>query len=141
MAEDNTAEPLRFKVVEKRKVNPKISGATYHRIEAQKPPEDRTDEESRIVRKVNARHDVPEDAEDGDEFTVEELAEAIDRDLRPESQKEQDALREAREAGETVTVWKTTDFCDDSSKQCSTDTVRKVATPDGEIETQREHTF
>jgi hypothetical protein len=56
-------------------------------------------------------------------------------------EKDQDALEESAEIGEEVVISKTTTYCNDSSKECNLDHVTRVATPEGEIETRRTHTY
>lgn len=52
---------------------------------------------------------------------------------------EQTALDKARETDTDVTIETWTEACDGSVNECSLDHVRRVATPDGEIEIRRNH--
>lgn len=51
------------------------------------------------------------------------------------------ALDEASAAGERVPALSTTGECADDSRECSLDRVAFVATPDGEIDVERTHTY
>lgn len=86
---------------------------------------------------IDTEHDVPEDAETGDTLTP---ADILD-DARTTEEKDQDALDEADETGEEVVISETTTDCNDSSKECNLDRVTRVATPDGNVETRRTHTY
>lgn len=96
-----------------------------------------TDRQRELHRRVDTDHDVPEDAIAGDVYTVEDLLD----DPRTAEERDQDALDEAAETGETVVINRSTTGCNDPSKECSLDKVARIATPDGEIKTERTHTY
>lgn len=65
-------------------------------------------------------------------------------DSEPEheySEEVQEAIEEAKESGEKVEIDSRSTTCNDSSRECGVDTVTRYATPDGEIETDRRHTY
>lgn len=53
----------------------------------------------------------------------------------------QEAFEEAAEAGEPVTVATGSEHCDGSVRECSLDRLTYRATPDGDIDIQRTHTY
>lgn len=89
-----------------------------------------------LSRKVDTDR-VPDGAEPGDVLTFEDLLD----DARTTEEKEQDALDAAAGTGEEVVINKSTTSCNDSSKECNLDHVTRVATPEGDIETRRTHTY
>lgn len=95
-----------------------------------------TDDEHELAQKVCTEDNIPEGAEDGDTFTASELLEGTD--ARTEEEK---ALDEAREHGEEVEITSWSESCDGSEHGCSTDIVKRVATPSGGIENRRTHTY
>jgi len=80
---------------------------------------------------------VPDDAEAGDVLTLEDVLD----DPRTRDERDRDARDEAAETGEEVVINKSTTSCNDSSRECNLDRVTRVATPEGEIETRRTHTY
>lgn len=89
-----------------------------------------------LHRRVDTEN-APDDAEPGDVIT---LADLFD-DARTTEDKEQEALKEAKETGENVVISRTSTECNDPSKECNTDRVARIATPSGEIEVERTHTY
>ena len=134
---EQTDTPLAYEVVEQTK---RVRGAreiTKQKLDATKDRAEMTDRQRDLHRKVDTENDVPADAIAGDVHTVEDLLE----DPRTDEEIEQDALDEAAETGEAVVLNKTTTTCNDPSKQCLTDKITRLATPEGEIETDRTHTY
>jgi hypothetical protein len=137
---EQTDEPLTFTVEEYTKKS-RAGGwgereITKQRLSRNKSHAEMTDRQ----RKLNGRVDtdrVPDDAEPGDVLTFEGLLD----DARTSEEKDQDALDEAAETGEEVVINKSTTGCNDSSKECNLDHVSRVATPEGNIETRRTHTY
>lgn len=110
---------------------------TKQRLAPSKSYSEMTEREQKLSRKVDTDR-VPDDAEPGDVLTFEDLL----ADPRTDEEKEQDALDEAAETGEEVVISKTTAAeCNDPSKECNLDHVTRVATPDGDVETRRTHTY
>ncbi|RLM94369.1 hypothetical protein D3D01_16025 [Haloarcula sp. Atlit-7R] len=95
-----------------------------------------TEREQDLSMKVDTDR-VPDDAEPGDVLTFEDLLD----DARTNEEKDEDALDEAAETGEEVVINKSTTSCNDSSKECNLDHVTRVATPEGDIESRRTHTY
>lgn len=81
---------------------------------------------------------LPEDAQAGDVYTARDLLPA---DHQTAAEHDNDALEEAAETGEEVVINKSTTSCNDSSKECNLDHITRVATPGGDIETRRTHTY
>lgn len=52
-----------------------------------------------------------------------------------------DAFDEAQDAGEQVVIGDSTSDCNDDGKQCNLDIITYIATPDGDVETTRTHTY
>lgn len=109
---------------------------TKQRLSPSKSINEMTERERELSTKVNTDR-VPDDAEPGDVLTFEDLL----ADPRTTEEQEQGALEEAAETGEEVVISKTTTQCNDSRKECNLDHVTKVATPEGDIETRRTHTY
>lgn len=109
---------------------------TKQRLAPSKTYGEMTEREKELSRKIDTDR-VPDDAEPGDVLAPDDLLD----DARTTEEKEQDALDEAAETGEEVVISKTITDCNDSSKECNLDHVTRVATPDGEIETRRTHTY
>lgn len=130
-------EPLRFEVVERTKSGSWGQTITNQRLKPTKSHAEWTDAERELGLKVDTDHDVPEDAEAGDVFALDDLLD----DTRTAEEKDQAALDEAAETGEEVVISKSTTDCNDASKECNLDHVTRVATPDGDIETRRTHTY
>jgi len=95
-----------------------------------------SEREQDLSRKVDTDR-VPDDAEPGDVLTLEDLLD----DTRTSDEKDQGALDEAVETGEEIVISKSTTSCNDPAKECNLDHVTRVATPDGDIETRRSHTY
>jgi hypothetical protein len=110
---------------------------TKQRLSPNKTVREMTDRESELHRRVDRERDVPDDAEPGETFGFEELLD----DPRTRDERDQDALDEAAETGEEVVITRSTTDCNDPSKECNVDHVSRVATPDGDITTQRIHTY
>jgi len=135
---DQTDDPLVY-VVEEYEKEVGIDWTktvTKQQLVSSKSWETMTDRQRELDRRVDAEHDVPEGAEPGDEFGLDDLLD----DPRTRDERDQDALDEAAESGEEVTVDEHSADCNDPTKECSTDIVRRVATPDGEVGTRRTHT-
>jgi len=110
------------------------------------------------------------DVDEGETFTLEEAADRVDgvdsalEQLAAEREAEQareelvsdhpalrgtgveptdvqDAFEEASETGEPVTVATGSDYCDGSVRECSLDRLTYRATPDGDIDVKRTHTY
>jgi len=127
-----TDEPLAYEVAgETRK------GSWGQKLQATKPYGEMTDRQMDLDMRVRAKRDMPDDVSAGDIVPVEDLLE----DPRTQDGKEQDALEEAAETGEEIVISKSTESCNDASRECNLDHVSRVATPDGEIETRRTHTY
>lgn len=136
-----TDAPLQYEVEEYTKTS-RAGGwgkqeLTKQRLRTNKSYAEMTERERELHRKVDTDYDVPEDAEDGDVFA---LGDILD-DPRTSDEIEQDALDEAVETGEEVVINSSTTDCNDPSRECNLDHVTRVATPDGEINTQRTHTY
>lgn len=106
------------------------------RLATEKSFDELTDDEHELAQKTCTKDNIPEDAEDGDTFTASELLEGTD--ARTEEEK---AIDEANESGEEVKITSWSESCDGSEHGCSTDIVKRVATPEGDIENRRTHTF
>jgi len=109
---------------------------TRTRLATSKSYGEMTEREKELHPRVDTDR-VPEDAEPGDVLTFEDLLD----DPRTRDEKEQDALDEAAETGGEVVISRSTTGCNDPSAECNLDHVTRVATPDGEIETRRTHTY
>lgn len=109
---------------------------TKQRLSPNKSFSEMTDREQSLSHQVKTDR-VPDDAEPGDVLTLEDLLD----DPRTREERDQDALDEAAETGEEVVISETTTDCNDASRECSLDHVTRVATPGGEIETRRTHTY
>jgi len=109
---------------------------TKQRLVPSKSHSEMTDREQALSLKVDTDR-VPDDAEPGDVLTFEDLLD----DARTREEKEQDALDEAAETSEEVVISKSTTSCNDASKECNLDHVTRVATPGGDIEKRRTHTY
>lgn len=136
-----TDEPLAYKVEEYTKTS-RASGwgereITKQRLKPTKPHGEMTERQKELHTRVNTDRDVPDDAEAGDIIPIEDLL----NDLRTREEKDQDALDEAADTGEEVVINKSTTDCNDPKKECNLDHVARVATPAGEIETRRTHTY
>ena len=132
--------PLTYEVTEYTKTS-RAGGwgkreVTKQRLTPSKSMGDMDERERELHRRVDTDR-VPDDAEPGDELTFEDLLD----DPRTTDEREQDALDEAAESDEEVVVWRDTARCNDSREECNLDHVTRVATPDGEIETRRTHTW
>lgn len=132
-----TDEPLAYEVTETTRKGSWGQEITKQKLRATKPHGEMTEKEKELNMKVNKKNDVPNDAEAGDIVALEDIL----GDTRTREEKDQDALEEASETGEEVVISKTTTDCNDPSKECNLDHVTRVATPDGEIETRRTHTY
>lgn len=136
-----TDEPLAYEAVERTKTS-RAGGWGKREITEQRltPTKDRaemTERQEELDRKVDRDHDVPEDVEPGDVVAIDELLD----DARTDEEREADAIEEAAETGEEVVIRRWSEDCADADRECSLDNVRRVATPDGEIETRRTHTY
>ncbi len=136
-----TDEPLTYEVKERTEQKPTLDGwgggeRTVTSLEATKRRAEMTERQKELHRKVDT-DSVPDDAEVGDEIAVDELLE----DPRTSEERDQDAIEEAAETGEEVVISRGTTDCNDADKECNLDHVTRVATPDGEIETRRTHTY
>jgi len=109
---------------------------TKQRLSPSKSYSEMSEREQDLSRKVDTDR-VPDDAEPGDVLTFEDLLD----DARTDEEKDQDALDEAAETGEEVVINKSMTDCNDSSKECNLDHVTRVATPEGDTETRRTHTY
>jgi len=137
---EQTDEPLTFTVEEHTKKS-RAGGwgereITKQRLSRNKSHAEMTDRQRALNGRVDTDR-VPDDAESGDVLTLDDLL----NDPRTRDEREQDALDEAAETGEEVVITKSTTGCNDSSRECNLDHVTRVATPEGEIETQRTHTY
>jgi len=109
---------------------------TKQRLSRNKPSSEMTERERSLHLKIDTDR-VPGDADVGDTLTVEDLLD----DPRTRQEKEEDALDAAAETGEEVVVSSSTQRCNTQQKECNIDHVTTVATPDGDIETRRQHTY
>lgn len=135
-----TDAPLTYEVEEyERSTRSDWGGGTVTqtRLSANKSRVERTDAENDLARQIDTDHDVPEDAEPGDVLAPGDILD----DARTSAEREQDALEEAADTGDEVVISRTTTSCNDSSRECSTDRVARVATPAGDVETRRTHTY
>jgi hypothetical protein len=136
-----TDEPLTYEVVEETERLPSLDGwggdtRTVETLQASKLHAEMTDRQRELARRVDTDR-VPDDADVGDALTLDELLD----DPRTADEQEQDALEEAAETGEKVIIARSSTGCYDATKECSLDHVTRVATPEGEIETRRTHTY
>lgn len=137
---EQTDEPLAYRVEEFTTTS--TAGGwgkqeiTKQRLVANKSFAEMTDRQRELSLRVNTDR-VPDGVEAGDVLTLEDLL----GDARTRDEKEQEALEEAAETGEEVVISKTTTECNDPAKECNLDHVTRIATPDGEIETRRTHTY
>jgi len=129
--------PLEYEVVVDRSTGSWGQDLESLKLKASKTHTEMTERERELAIEIDREADVPDDAEAGDTYTLEEILE----DVRTRDEIEQDALDEAAESGEEVVINKSTTGCNDSSKECNLDHVARVATPDGDIETRRTHTY
>lgn len=106
------------------------------RLAPSKPTGDMDERQRELHGRVDTGR-VPDDAEPGDVLTFADLLD----DPRTRDERDQDALTEAAETGQDVVISRQTAPCNDSREECSLDHVSKIATPDGEIETRRTHTW
>lgn len=132
-----TDEPLTYEVTETTRKGSWGQEITKQKLRATKSYGEMSEKQKELDMKVNKKNDVPDDAEAGDIVALEDIL----GDTRTREEKDQDALEEAAETGEEVIISKSTTDCNDSSKECNLDHVSRVATPDGEIETRRTHTY
>jgi len=136
-----TDEPLAFEVEERTKTTSTGGWGereiTTQRLTATKRRAEMTERQTTLLQKIDAERDVPEDAEAGDVFAIDELLD----DARTPEERDEDALDEAAETDEEVVISRTTTDCDDPNKECTLDRVTRVATPEGEIEARRTHTY
>ena len=109
---------------------------TGERLVPSKSFSEMTEREQELSHKVDTDR-VPDEAEPGDVLTFEDLLD----DARTSEEKDQDALDEAAETGEEVIISESTTYCNDPSKECNIDYVTRLATPEGDIETRRTHTY
>lgn len=134
-------EPLTYEVVEHTNYIPDGWGGrmekTELRLRANKTRTEMTDKEGELNIRINKTRDVPDDAEPGDEYTLDDLLE----DTRTRDERDQDALNEAAEKGETVTIKSWTEMCPHDHRECNVDHMTRIATPGGEIRTERVHTY
>lgn len=133
-------EPLRYEVVEHTETS-RAGGwgereITTQKLSANKSVAEMTEREQTLSHKVDTDR-APEDTEVGDVLALDDLLD----DARTADEKDQDALDEAAETGEEVVISKTTTDCNDSSEECNLDHVTRVATPEGDVETRRTHTY
>jgi len=136
-----TDEPLTYEVVEKEESRPSLDGwgggtRTVKMLSPSKEQKQRTDRQRELHLRVDTDR-IPEEAEVGDVLTFEDLLD----DARTADEQDQDALNKAADTGEEVVINESMTDCNDTSKECNLDHVTKVATPEGEIETRRSHTY
>jgi len=136
-----TDEPLQYEVVERTKKT-RAGGwgereVSSRSLSTNKTLREMTEREAELHRQIDVEKDVPEDADPGDVLKLDDLLD----DTRTKEEREQDALDEAAETGEEVVLESGTAPCSDPSEECNLDHVSRVATPDGEIETRRTHTW
>jgi hypothetical protein len=134
---DPTDEPLEYEVTETTRKGSWGQEITKQKLQATKSYSEMTEKEKELNMKVDQKHDVPDDAEAGDIIALDDIVE----DTRTQEEKDQEALDEAAETGKEVVISKTTTDCNDATKECNLDHVTRVATPKGEIETRRTHTY
>lgn len=135
---DVTDEPLVYTVEEYSKGTGSWGQElTGTRLVVNKKHAEMTDRQKELHRKVDRDHDVPTDANDGDEYGIDEILD----DTRTTEEKEQDAIEVAQETGDEIVITSTTTECNDWHKECNLDHVAKIATPNGEIKTRRTHTY
>lgn len=134
---EQTDTPLAYEVREWTTTGSWDQEITHQKLVATKDRAEMTERQRELHRKVDADNDVPEDAIAGDVYTAEDLLD----DPRTGEEREQDAIEEAAETGESVVINKSTTSCNDPSKECSLDKVTRIATPEGEIKTERTHTY
>jgi len=103
-----------------------------------KSVDDMTDTEEELWMAVRLYGELPDDAEEGDVYTPWEL---LPEGHQTPAQRDQDALDEAAETGEEVVITSTTVSCNDDTNACNLDRVARVATPEGEIDKRRTHTY
>ena len=109
---------------------------TGERLVASKPFAEMTDRQQSLSVRVDTDR-VPSDAEPGDVLTPDDLLD----DARTTEERDADALEEAEETGEEVVISVTATDCNDDTVECSLDHVHRIATPGGEIKTERIHTY
>ncbi|WP_418281897.1 hypothetical protein [Halorubrum sp. DTA98] len=109
---------------------------TKQRLVPSKSISEMSDRERKLSILVNTDR-IPSDAEPSDVLTFEDLLD----DARTTEEREQDALSEAAETGKEVVISTVTTHCNAPSKECDIDHVTRVATPDGDVETRRIHTY
>ena len=135
-----TDEPLAYEVEEYTRTTRRGGWGereiTKQRLVKNKSWGEMTERERKASLRVDT-DDVPDDAEPGDVLTLEDLLD----DPRTSDEKHQDALDEAAETGEEVVISKSVTDCNDPNRECNLDHVARVATPEGEIETRRTHTY
>jgi hypothetical protein len=100
---------------------------------------------SEAIERVDGIDEVIEDVVSTRETreALEELHEEypVLRDTNASPDEVEQAFEEAEETGEPVTVTTGTAPCNDRNKECNLDNLRYRATPDGEIEVNRTHTY
>jgi len=137
---EQTDEPLTFVVEEYTKTS-RAGGwgkrkITKQRLNRNKSHAEMTDRQRELSTRIDTDR-VPDDAESGDVLTVDDLLD----DPRTRDERDQDALDEAAETGEKVVISTSTTSCNEPREECNLDRVTRVATPEGEIETRRTHTY
>lgn len=85
---------------------------TGERLTPTKEHKHMTDRQRKLHRQIDTDHDVPKDAIPGDGYAVEDLL----NDPRTAEKREQDALDEAAETGETAVINKSTTNCNDPAR-------------------------
>jgi hypothetical protein len=100
--------------------------------------DDLTEEQTDLWLEVRLYGDLPDDAEEGEVYTASEL---LPDDHQISAERDQEALGEAVETGEEVVISSASIGCNDDDKKCSLDRVARVATPEGNIEKRRTHTY
>lgn len=83
---------------------------------------------------------VPEDADPGDTYTIDEILD----DVRTVAEIREDAIEKARqkaiETDENIVIQTAADECMDPMRECELDQIVEYVNPFGEIETKRMHT-
>jgi len=126
--------------VEKHLKHAKTTGPDIYELKPirQGDYEDLTDRQRELSIDVRLYGELPDDADEGDIYTAWEL---LPDGHQTAEQRDQDALDEAQETGEEVIITSATIGCNDDDRECNLDRASRVATPEGEIEKRRTHTY
>lgn len=111
---------------------------TELKLIASKRHEEMSEDEKDLWMEVKLYGEVPDDAEAGDVYLPTEV---LPDGHQTAAERDQAALDEAAETGDVVVISEGTTGCNDDDKECSLDRVARVATPEGDIEKRRTHTY